>query len=58
MQITANEMYPDNPTVVEQLLNDMATLPIRKVGELYSLKFIQTCAESVCLCEIIKSNQN
>lgn len=33
MQITANEMYPENSTVIEQLLNDMATLPIETVGE-------------------------
>ncbi|XP_031624803.1 extracellular serine/threonine protein CG31145-like [Contarinia nasturtii] len=33
MQITAHEMYPENSTVVEQLLNDMATLPIAKVDE-------------------------
>lgn len=33
MQITAHEMYPENSTVVKQLLEDMATLPIRKVGE-------------------------
>lgn len=39
MQITAHEMYPENTTVVEQLLNDMATLPIQKVGE-YLICFI------------------
>lgn len=50
MQITANEMYPDNSTVVEQLLNDMATLPIRKVGELCSWKFIQIYVLNVFAC--------
>lgn len=32
MQITANEMYPENSTAVEKLLTDMASLPIQKVG--------------------------
>lgn len=33
MQITENEMYPEDSPVVEKLLMDMATLPIRKVGK-------------------------
>lgn len=32
MQITANEMYPKDSDAVKKLLNDMATLPIQKVG--------------------------
>lgn len=32
-QITAKEMYPKNSTVVEQLLLDMASMPIVKVGK-------------------------
>lgn len=38
MQINAHEMYPENSNV-DQLLNDMATLPIHKVGE-YTIYFI------------------
>lgn len=32
MQITANEMYPENSVFVDKLLNDMATMPIVIVG--------------------------
>lgn len=32
MQITANEMYPKDSKVVENLLTDMATMPIVNVG--------------------------
>lgn len=32
MQITANEMYPENTTTVDKLLIDMATMPIVNVG--------------------------
>lgn len=32
MQITANEMYPENSVIVDKLLHDMATMPIVNVG--------------------------
>lgn len=40
MQITANEMYPENSQVVDKLLIDMATMPIVKVGMNLSINFI------------------
>lgn len=34
MQITAKEMYSEeNWPIVQKLLNDMATLPLQKVGQ-------------------------
>lgn len=32
MEITANEMYPENKMIVDKLLIDMATMPIVNVG--------------------------
>lgn len=32
MQITKDEMYPKNSSVVDKLLIDMATMPIVQVG--------------------------
>lgn len=52
MQINANEMYPENSSVVEQLLNDMATLPMRKVGELFENTY-----SKVSQWKFIRSNE-
>lgn len=44
MQITENEMYPEDSPFIEKLLTDMATQPIRKVGKCHfhlSPKFSQ-----------------
>lgn len=40
MQITANEMYPKDSTVINRLLIDMATMPIVNVGECQIVNFV------------------
>lgn len=37
LQITEDELYPENSTYIDQLLLDMATRPIYKVGEQQNL---------------------